>query len=213
MEAFLKAAGRKRKITVVVAETAPSYSGRTLALSLSSAGIPTLLVPDSAVYSLMSRVSKVILGTHIVHADGSLVAVTGSLPMAKAAKAHNVPVVVVTGMFKVSNDFTYAGETGTLLEELDNATPAEILRTHHALLTPGGSPEEDTAAPQSRSGVAPTATNQDEEDFDLDALVEKCEIVTPYWDRVPQELVTLFITNIGAHPSSMIFRLLKELFE
>jgi translation initiation factor eIF-2B subunit beta len=61
--------------------------------------------------------------------------------------------------------------------------------------------------------VAPTAADQEEEDFDLDALVEKCEIVTPYWDRVPQELVTLFITNIGAHPSSMIFRLLKELFE
>lgn len=212
VEAFLKAAGRKRKITVVVAETAPSYSGRTLALSLSAAGIPTLLVPDSAVYSLMSRVSKVILGTHIVHADGSLVAVTGSLPMAKAAKAHNVPVVVVTGMFKVSNDFTYAGETGTLLEELDNATPAEILRTHHALLTPGGSPEED-ANQQTRSGVAAVSGDQDEEDFDLNALIERCEIVTPYWDRVPQELVTLFITNIGAHPSSMIFRLLKELFE
>lgn len=185
VEAFLKAAARKRKITVVVAETAPSFSGRSLAIALSSANIPTLLVPDSAIYSLMSRISKVILGTHIVHADGSLVAISGSLPMTKVAKAHNVPVVVVTGMFKVSNEFGYYGETGNLLQEMDNASPAEAL----------GISEEDGS------------------DLDVEAIMDRCEVITPYWDRVPQDLVSLFITNIGAHPSSMIFRLLKELFD
>jgi translation initiation factor eIF-2B subunit beta len=188
VEAFLKAAARKRKITVVVAETAPTFSGRSLALALSAASIPTLLVPDSAIYSLMSRISKVILGTHIVHADGSLVAISGTLPMAKVARAHNVPVIVVTGMFKVSNEFAYYGETGNLLEEMDNASPAEALGLHD---------DQD-------------AHN---EGLDLEVIMEKCEVVTPYWDRIPQELVSLFITNIGAHPSSMIFRLLKELFD
>lgn len=187
VEAFLKAAARKRKITVVVAETAPTFSGRSLALALSSSSIPTLLVPDSAIYSLMSRISKVILGTHIVHADGSLVAISGSLPMSKVAKAHNVPVIVVTGMFKVSNEFAYYGETGNLLEEMDNASPAEPLDNHN---------EQDSGA-----------------SVDVETLMDKCEVITPYWDRVPQDLVSLFITNIGAHPGSMIFRLLKELFE
>lgn len=168
-----------------MAETAPSFSGRSLAIALSSANIPTLLVPDSAIYSLMSRISKVILGTHIVHADGSLVAISGSLPMTKVAKAHNVPVVVVTGMFKVSNEFGYYGETGNLLQEMDNASPAEAL----------GISEEDGS------------------DLDVEAIMDRCEVITPYWDRVPQDLVSLFITNIGAHPSSMIFRLLKELFD
>ena len=108
--------------------------------------------------------------------------------MAKVARAHNVPVIVVTGMFKVSNEFAYYGETGNLLEEMDNASPAEALGLHD---------DQD-------------AHN---EGLYLDVIMEKCEVVTPYWDRIPQELVSLFITNIGAHPSSMIFRLLKELFD
>jgi translation initiation factor eIF-2B subunit beta len=204
VEDFLKAAARKRKITVVVAETAPFYHGRQLALSLSNANIPTLLVPDSAIFSLMSRISKVILGTHIVQADGSLIAITGSLPVCKVAKAHNVPVIVCTGMFKVSNMFMFAGATGemgdSLLMEMDNAGPAEVLcRTGGGFA--GEIPEEDEES-----------SSMQDEDL-INAGGKGFEVVAPYWDRVPQDLVSLFITNIGAHPPSMIFRLLKELFE
>lgn len=205
VEDFLKAAARKRKITVVVAETAPSYHGRQLALSLSSANIPTLLVPDSAIFSLMSRISKVILGTHIVQADGSLIAITGSLPVCKVAKAHNVPVIVCTGMFKVSNMFMFAGATGemgdSLLMEMDNAGPAEVLCS-----TKGGFASQDGA----EDGDDDLASRDDDL---IRAGGKGFETIAPYWDRVPQDLVSLFITNIGAHPPSMIFRLLKELFE
>lgn len=202
MEAFLKAAARKRKITVVVAETAPFYHGRQLALSLSNAQIPTLLVPDSAIFSLMSRISKVILGTHIVQADGSLVAITGSLPVCKVAKAHNVPVIVCTGMFKVSSMFMFAGATGemgdSLLMEMDNAGPEEILSAAT------GFGEDDEGAYEG---------GESRDDELLHAGGKGFEVVAPYWDRVPQDLVSLFITNIGAHPPSMIFRLLKEIFD
>ena len=208
VEAFLKAAAKKRKITVVVAETAPSLLGRQMASTLSTAGIPTLLVPDSSVYALMSRISKVILGTHIVRADGSLMAITGSLPICRAAKSHLVPVIVCTGMFKVSNEFGFDAATSAALDECDNGSPAEVLRLGN------------------RDGPNDTLGEEKLEGRDL-------EVVSPYWDKVPQELVSLFITNMwvvplnfeslahmlpgdhsGAHPSSMIFRLLKEqLFE
>lgn len=206
VEDFLKAAARKRKITVVVAETAPFHHGRQLALSLSNANIPTLLVPDSAIFSLMSRISKVILGTHIVQADGSLIAITGSLPVCKVAKAHNVPVIVCTGMFKVSNMFMFAGATGemgdSLLMEMDNAGPAEVLCSTRSGFA-GGDDE-----------VHQHGEDLSHKDDDLVRAGGKgFEVVAPYWDRVPQDLVSLFITNIGAHPPSMIFRLLKELFE
>lgn len=64
VEEFLKAAGKKRKFEVIVAETAPSYRGQELALSLSKAGIETTLIPDSSIFAMMARVNKVIVGTH-----------------------------------------------------------------------------------------------------------------------------------------------------
>jgi translation initiation factor eIF-2B subunit beta len=61
---FLKAAGKKRKFQVIVAETSPFYGGQKLAVMLAKEGIDTILVPDCAIFALMARVNKVILGTH-----------------------------------------------------------------------------------------------------------------------------------------------------
>lgn len=38
--------------------------GQETALALSKAGIETILIPDSAIYAMMARVNKVIVGTH-----------------------------------------------------------------------------------------------------------------------------------------------------
>lgn len=187
---------------MVVAETAPSYLGRQLALSLSAAGIPTLLVPDSGVYSLMSRISKVILGTHAVNADGSLVAISGTLPVCRAAKNHLVPVIVCTGMFKVTNEFGF--NVNTSLEEWDNGSPAEVLSLSRDAGTDGN--HDDAPSDDASSDLA-AGEGLDEK------ILEQCQVITPYWDRVPQDLVDVYISNMGASPSSMIFRLLKELYE
>lgn len=40
------------------------YMGQETALALSKAGIETILIPDSAIYAMMARVNKVIVGTH-----------------------------------------------------------------------------------------------------------------------------------------------------
>ncbi|KAG8856039.1 GCD complex subunit gcd7 [Tulasnella sp. 330] len=100
VEAFLKSAAHYRKFTVIVAETAPSFSGRELAESLSADGITTVLVPDSCIFALMSRVNKVILGAHAVLANGGVFAIAGTLLAASAAKAHATPVVICTGQYK-----------------------------------------------------------------------------------------------------------------
>ncbi len=59
VEAFLKAAAKKRPFHVIVAETAPSFQGQELAAALGAAGIETTLITDSAVFAMMSRVNKV----------------------------------------------------------------------------------------------------------------------------------------------------------
>jgi translation initiation factor eIF-2B subunit beta len=102
VEAFLKRAAKKRKFQVIVVECAPFYQGHEMALSLSDAGIETTVITDSAVFAMMSRVNKVIVGTHTVMANGGLKAISGSHAIALAAKYYSVPFIVCTPMFKLS---------------------------------------------------------------------------------------------------------------
>ena len=44
--------------------------GHEMATSLAKVGIETTVITDSAVFAMMSRVNKVIIGTHTVMANG-----------------------------------------------------------------------------------------------------------------------------------------------
>eukprot|EP01094_Clydonella_sp_ATCC50884_P014520 TRINITY_DN2497_c1_g1_i1.p1 TRINITY_DN2497_c1_g1~~TRINITY_DN2497_c1_g1_i1.p1 ORF type:complete len:326 (+),score=82.18 TRINITY_DN2497_c1_g1_i1:37-1014(+) len=103
VEAFLSEVARKgRNFQVIVAEGAPTLRGRHMAACLAKAGIDTTLISDSAVFAMMGRVNKVIIGTHGVLANGGLVAPAGIHTMAQAAKFHSVPVVVCAGLYKLA---------------------------------------------------------------------------------------------------------------
>ncbi|XP_052778168.1 translation initiation factor eIF-2B subunit beta-like [Mya arenaria] len=105
VESFLKNAARKRKFQVIVVECAPFYHGQALAVSLAQAGVETTVINDSAVFAIMSRVNKVIIGTHTVMANGGLKAISGSHAIALAAKHYSVPMVVCAAAFKLSPEF------------------------------------------------------------------------------------------------------------
>ncbi|KAJ6225389.1 hypothetical protein RDWZM_003934 [Blomia tropicalis] len=103
VEAFLKYASKnKRKFQTIIAECAPFYNGHDLALSLANDSINTILIPDSAIFSVMSRVNKVIIGAHSIMANGGIKAVSGAYTLALAAKHYSVPFIVCTGMFKLT---------------------------------------------------------------------------------------------------------------
>ncbi|KAJ3736048.1 nagb/rpia/CoA transferase-like protein [Lentinula guzmanii] len=155
VDSFLKAAAHYRNYTVIVAETAPSYGGREMAKSLSSAGISTFLVPDSSIYALMSRVNKVILGAHAILANGGMFATSGSLLAATAARSYSTPVVVCAGQFKLTPLWNLYHEYGAL----DFGDPSAVLC------------------------------------FDEGDLVDKVDVVNPYYDYVRPELLDVFITN------------------
>lgn len=173
VEAFLKAAAPYRKYTVIVADTAPSYRGHDMAQSLSSAGISTVLVPDSSIYALMSRINKVMLGAHAILANGGMFAITGSLLAATAARAHSTPVVVCAGQFKLTPQWNLYHEYGAL----DFADPSSVLG------------------------------------FEEGNLVDKVDVVNPFYDYVRPELIDAFITNDGDHPPSSVYRLIKEAYD
>ncbi|KAI9346951.1 hypothetical protein BDR26DRAFT_855412 [Obelidium mucronatum] len=120
VESFLKEAAKLRKFQVIVAEASPSYSGQEMALSLSQAGIDTTLISDNTIFAVMSRVNKVILGTHAVLANGGLVAMSGSHVVAASAKHHSTPVVVLTELYKMSEEFPFDVDGYNLLMNADN---------------------------------------------------------------------------------------------
>lgn len=131
------------------------YDGREMAKSLSSAGIATFLVPDSSIFALMSRVNKVILGAHVILANGGMFAISGSLMAATAARAHSTPVVVCAGQFKLTPLWNLYHEYGAL----DFGNPSDVLG------------------------------------FENGDLLDKVDVVNPYYDYVQPELIDAYITN------------------
>lgn len=106
VEAFLRrAAASQRTFQVIVTESAPAFSGLELARVLARAGILVTVVPDSAVLAMMPRVSKVIIGTHSVMADGGLKAPCGTHALALAARQCAVPLIVVASAFKLTPQY------------------------------------------------------------------------------------------------------------
>jgi translation initiation factor eIF-2B subunit beta len=145
VQTFLLTAAKKRKFTVIHAEAYPNDHEATHATivnggrkgageddedderwrPLTSLGITVILIPDTAVFALMSRINKVILAPHTVLANGSLLAASGSSTIAHAAKTHHVPVVVLSGVYKLSP--VYPFDTDELVEYGD---PGKVVGYH-----------------------------------------------------------------------------------
>ncbi|KIS71086.1 translation initiation factor eIF2B subunit beta [Mycosarcoma maydis] len=176
VQAFLRAAAKDRKFTVIVAETAPSYSGHALARTLAKAGISVLLIPDSCIFGVMPRVSKVVLGAHAVLANGGAICVAASYATSLAAQQHSVPVMILTGVFKICPEWS---------------------GIHH--FAHGAASDGAALAPAALVDYATSSS-----------IVEHAEIVSNAFDYVPPHLVHVFITNLGEHPPSYVYRLVKE---
>jgi translation initiation factor eIF-2B subunit beta len=98
------------KFTVLVCEGAPHYQGHETAKALAAAGIDTCVIHDSSVFAIMARVHKVVLPAHAVLANGGLIAPSGCNLVATAAKHYAVPVVCLTGMFKLTPLYPHDGQ-------------------------------------------------------------------------------------------------------
>ena len=187
VQKFLLKAAAKRKFTVIHAEaysndhitTHATVTGISKSFdelgheqfkkTLTAAGIIVILIPDSAIFALMSRVNKVILGTHAVLANGGLVAAAGAKVIAKAASVHKTPVVVVTGVYKLSPVYPFDFDA---LIEVGDASKVY--------------------------------------GYEEGEMVEKVECENPLYDYVPPELVDLYVTNLGGHAPSYLYRIVED---
>ncbi|KAJ3123235.1 Translation initiation factor eIF-2B subunit beta [Nowakowskiella sp. JEL0407] len=135
VESLLKEGAKSRSFQVLVAETWPKYSrtqftsrkpysnisismaGQEMSLSLSKSGIKVTLIPDSAVFAVMPRVTKVIVGASGVIANGGFLGVSGMNNLTAAAKFHSKPVIVTAGVYAISPLYPYDTEKLNILSD------------------------------------------------------------------------------------------------
>lgn len=173
VEHFLRRAAKKRQLlTIIIAECAPACKGHNLASNLATGNVEIIVIPDSAVFAMMSRVNKVIIGTDSVLANGGLRADCGANIVALAAKHYSVPVIVLAPMYKLSpvHLCSYEQDAFNLVGCAESVIPYDSLASRSA------------------------------------------KVYNPMFDYVPPELVTLFISNLGGHAPSYVYRLLTELY-
>eukprot|EP00727_Mastigamoeba_balamuthi_P011594 m51a1_g7057 putative translation initiation factor eif-2b subunit beta (375) ;mRNA; r:165523-167180 len=99
---FLASASKRLSFEVIAAEAAPACDGQDAAAELCRAGVVTTVISDCMAFALMGRVNKVMVGAHAILANGGVLAQAGAHAVAIAARAHAVPFVVCTGLYKLS---------------------------------------------------------------------------------------------------------------
>ncbi|KAG4302887.1 hypothetical protein PCK1_000830 [Pneumocystis canis] len=125
IETFLRAAARKRKFTVILAESFPNNqeSFRESITALANTKIDIILIPDAAVFAIMSRVNKVILDAHTVFANGGVLVSAGAKNLAAAAKHHSTPVIICAGIYKFSPVYPHNPDSLISLSSPNNIIP------------------------------------------------------------------------------------------
>jgi ribose 1,5-bisphosphate isomerase len=104
VEILKKAWDEGKKIEVVCTESRPRYQGHLTAKALTSYGIPTTMIVDSAVHLMMKKmhVDKVIVGADTMCANGDLINKIGTSQVALCAKNLNIDFIVATESIKFS---------------------------------------------------------------------------------------------------------------
>lgn len=191
VEAFLKRVARtERPFEVIVADTAPSYEGADTARRLSEAGIQATLITDAAVFALMARINKVIIGTHAVMADGGLLAPAGAHAVALAAQHHSVPFVVCAGIPQLTPIFPSDADDFNVL-----LSPASVLAYEDtAALELDASARADEHGAPAEGARQPHSTGRE----CAGAGVFAADSPSPAFDYIAPELISLFITNMCA---------------
>lgn len=100
VEKFLKAAA-SRKYRLILAEGTDIAKSHGMAQRLSTAGVPTTVINSAAVYAIMPRVNKVVIGCRAALGGGGVLTEAGVNAVTCAAKHYSVPVLVLTPLHKM----------------------------------------------------------------------------------------------------------------
>ncbi|RLI93255.1 MAG: ribose 1,5-bisphosphate isomerase [Candidatus Altiarchaeales archaeon] len=114
-----------KKIEVVCTETRPRYQGHITARELSSYGIPTTLIVDSAAHLIMKEldIDKVIVGADTIYASGDMINKIGTSQIALCAKELDIDFIVAAESIK----FSPLSLLGSMVE-IEERDPSEVIK-------------------------------------------------------------------------------------
>ena len=99
-KALVLKAAKSKQFNVIVTEGRPGGDGVEAARAFIKAGIPTRMVLDSAVASVIDQVDMCLCGAEGVMENGGIVNKTGTYQVAIVAKALNKPFYVAVESYK-----------------------------------------------------------------------------------------------------------------
>lgn len=107
----------QKHITVVLPERGPEYDGHDMAAKLRKHGIKVIVIPDSAVFAILPKISKIIVPARAVLANGGIVGYSLSHAIALAAKHYSTPFIVLYWDMKLTNTMPAPCKSFTSLQE------------------------------------------------------------------------------------------------
>jgi len=116
-----------KSIKVFVTETRPRYQGRLTAEALSSHGIETTLIVDSAARYYMNEIDKVVVGADAIAANGAVVNKIGTSQIALAAHEARTSFMVAAETYKFSPDTLFGRLIKIEEREVEEVVPREWL--------------------------------------------------------------------------------------
>jgi translation initiation factor eIF-2B subunit beta len=136
---FFVEARRRRRFAVLVPEHAPQYDGFKMADALERAAIESAVIPDSALFAVMARVTAVFAGARAVFADGTLVTTSSGRAVSLAARHHAKPFIALYWSQKLTNRFIKPRDSFTVLGAPDDIVPIDdIVAKNATVLNPDG---------------------------------------------------------------------------
>ncbi|KAL5368589.1 translation initiation factor if-2B beta [Cryptosporidium parvum] len=93
---------KKTNLIVFILDGDPEKHSQEFAQKISlEFGINAILISDSSLFSLIPKVSKVILSAKAIFPDGSAVTLSGGYLISQTAKFFSVPIVIVSALYKL----------------------------------------------------------------------------------------------------------------
>lgn len=152
---------------VLCTVSTPVEEGRSLVAELTEAGIDAELVEDADAPARVAEVNLVLIGADTVFRDGTICNKIGTIPLARAARDADVPVVVAAEVIKLAPvPGAQAPDLADFERELFELIPAELITeivTEEGVFTPEELAVLVDRIPFLREGyelVAPLAANR-----------------------------------------------------
>jgi eIF-2B alpha/beta/delta-like uncharacterized protein len=136
VSAIITAHHAERPIHALVAETRPGLEGARVATwELAQAGVPHALVTDAGAAAAIAagEVDAVLVTAERLCANGDLIGVTGTYPLALAAAAADVPFVVLAATTAVD-----PGTPDAAAAPLEDGRPRAVLTAGGTRIAPEG---------------------------------------------------------------------------